>query len=78
MEEVEYLRELNVVCPLLESRPDKKTQFRFIPPKTVTIIGSHLIKATTRPVINVDIGIAIPEVCFLYWSSEVDGLLICL
>jgi len=49
----------------LECSPNTKGKFYFVPPHSVKVVGSYLLQNLTKPELNVDVAVEIPQVSML-------------
>eukprot|EP01041_Mallomonas_annulata_P007991 gene7991-16353_t len=59
----EWLNSHNLNLPI-DSYDGKLVKLKFSPPTLVTIVGSHILHTATKPFLNIDISITMPDDCF--------------
>lgn len=64
-----WLKKLGVSIPLVQEPHALKGSFTFLPPSSISIVGSHAIGCSLGPQLNVDISIEMPSVCIMKWIS---------
>ncbi|XP_034245395.1 nucleolar protein 6 isoform X2 [Thrips palmi] len=60
----DWLENLGVSIPVVQEPFSLKGSFNFIPPSSISIVGSHAIGCSLGPHLNVDIAIEMPSKCF--------------
>ena len=58
-----WLAKLNMSIPLVQEPFSVKGNFNFLPPLSISIVGSHAIDCSLGPNLNVDVAIEMPSVC---------------
>lgn len=64
-----WLKKLGVSIPLVQEPFFLKGSFNFLPPSSISIVGSHAIGCCLGPLLNVDIAIEMPSVCTINRNS---------